>query len=58
MLSSKYDKLTNGDYITNLKKNIEKYSDEIMKKEEENRELRRSQSRTECILKNQKISKK
>ena len=57
LLSSKYAQLTNGDYASNLKKQITNNSEEILKLEKENRELKRTQSRTECLLKNQKISK-
>ena len=57
LLSSKYEKLTNGNYAINLRTNIVRSSDEATKLEKENRELKRTQSRTELILKNLKISK-
>lgn len=57
LLTSKFDSLTKGNYAINLKENITKYSEEISKLEKENRELHRTQSRNELILKNLKISK-
>ena len=56
LLSSKYEQLTKGDYISSLKSHISNCSSEIINYEKENRELKRTQSRTEVILKNKKIS--
>ena len=57
LLTSKFDSLTKGNYAINLKENITKYSNEITKLEKENRELHRTQLRSELILKNLKTSK-
>jgi hypothetical protein len=57
LLSSKFDSLTKGNYAINLKLNITKFSDDISKLEKENRELHRTQSRNELILKNIKTTK-
>ena len=57
LLSAKFDKLTNGNYALNLRTNIINSSEEIAKLEKENRELKRTQSRTALILKNLKASK-
>ena len=57
LLTSKFDSLTKGNYVINLKENITKYSNEITKLEKENRELHRTQLRSELILKNLKTSK-
>ena len=57
LLSAKYEKLTNGNHVIKLKSNIANSSDEIIKLEKENRELKRTQSRTALILKHQKTSK-
>ena len=57
LLSSKYEKLTNGNYAINLRTNITKSTDEVTKLEKENRELKRTQSRTELVLKHLKTSK-
>ena len=57
LLSSKYDKLTNGNYVVNLKLNISSSVEDITKLEKENKELKRTQSRNELILKHLKASK-
>ena len=57
LLSAKYDKLTKGNYPINLKSDIANSNQEITKLEKENRELKRTQSRNELILKNLKTTK-
>ena len=57
LLTSKYDKLTNGNYVSNLKLDISNSAEEITKLEKENRELKRTQSRNALILKHLKASK-
>ena len=57
LLSAKYDKLTKGNYPINLKSDIANSAQEITKLEKENRELKRTQSRNELILKNLKTTK-
>ena len=57
LLSAKYDKLTKGNYPINLKSDIANTNQEITKLEKENRELKRTQSRNELILKNLKTTK-
>ena len=57
LLSAKYDKLTKRNYPINLKSDITNSAKEITKLEKENRELKRTQSRNELILKNLKTTK-
>ena len=51
LLTAKYEKYSNVNYIPNLKEEIKKISDEINKLEKENRDLQTNQFKVEYLLK-------